>query len=63
MKLNEFQKGEYEVLDLISSAWYGKQYYFLQDNGIVYSRKSGNYMTLDGAIEEFVEEMSDDGSI
>lgn len=55
--------GSYDVLDLLSSAWHGKQYYFLQGDGIVYSRDSGKYMSLDDAIAEFAAKIGDDGSI
>ena len=37
----------------ISSLYHGKQYYFLQDDGIVYSRDSGRYMTVEAAYDEF----------
>ena len=44
---------EWELFDLLSSAWFGKQCYFKQDDGAVYSRTSGEYMTFDQAIDEF----------
>jgi len=46
--------GEWEMFDLISSAYYGKGMYFKQDNGIVYSRYSCKYMSVDEAIREFI---------
>ena len=46
--------GEWDMFDLISSAYYGKGMYFKQDNGTVYSRHSGKYMTVDEAIKEFI---------
>ena len=61
--MNEYELGEYDVLELFSSAWYGKQYYFLQDDGVIYSRDSGKYITLDEAISEFASKIGDDGSI
>ena len=61
--MSDYERGEYDVLALLSSAWHGKQYYFAQDNGLVYSRDSGKYMTLDEAITEFANEIGDDGSI
>ena len=61
--MSDYECGEYDVLALLSSAWHGKQYYFAQDNGLVYSRDSGKYMTLDEAITEFANEIGDDGSI
>lgn len=48
------KEGEWDMFDLISSAYYGKGMYFKQDNGIVYSRHSGGYMTVDEAIREFI---------
>lgn len=50
----ERKKGEWDMFDLISSAYYGKGMYFKQDNGTVYSRHSGEYMTVDEAIREFI---------
>ena len=61
--MSEYERGEYDLLLLLSSAWYGKQYYFAESNGIIYSRDSGKYMTLDEAISEFLEKIGDDGSI
>ena len=48
----------FDVLNETSSAWYGKQYYFLQDDGSVYSRESCRNMTLEEAIEEFCNALS-----
>lgn len=61
--MTEYERGEYDFLVLISSMWHGKQYYFMQDNGIIYSRDSCKYMTLDEAISEFASKIGDDGSI
>ena len=52
--------GEWDMFDLISSAWYGKGMYFKQDNGTVYSRHSGEYMTVDEAIREFISLIDED---
>lgn len=48
------KEGEWDMFDLISSAYYGKGMYFKQDNDMVYSRHSGEYMTVDEAIREFI---------
>lgn len=61
--MSEYEKGKWDIFVLLSSAWWGKQYYFLQDNGIVYSRKSGKYMTRDEAYCEFADEIGDEGSL
>jgi len=53
------KKGEWEMFDLISSAYYGKGMYFKQNNGMVYSRYSGKYMSFDEAIREFVSLIDD----
>lgn len=52
--MTEFERGEFEMFELITSVYYGKQYYFLQDNGMVYSRESGKEMVMDDAVSEFL---------
>ena len=52
--LNDYDRGRYEALRLIASAYFGKDYYFDEPNGMIYSRKSYTYMTLDDAIAEFM---------
>lgn len=50
-----YAAGEWDMFVLISSAWHGKQYYFLEDGDRVYSRQSCKYMTRDEAIQEFLD--------
>lgn len=50
----------WEDFSLISAVWYGKDVYFRQDDGMVYSRISGESMTFDQAIDEFVCELRED---
>ena len=58
---NEYRKqGEWEMFELITSAWYGKQYYFKEENGMAYSRKSHKNMTVHDAILEFIGEIADE---
>ena len=57
--MSEFEMGQWDMFITISSAWHGKQYYFLQDNGWVYSRKSCKYMTVDQAYDEFMNEIGE----
>ena len=59
--MSEYERGKFEVLDLLSSAWHGKQYYFIENeaNGIIYSRDSCKYMTLDEAISEFEDRIGE----
>ena len=52
--------GEWNMLVLISSAWYGKQCYFEEDNDeIVYSKLSGKLLSKEDAIKEFIKEISE----
>ena len=50
-------KDAYEMFELISGVYFGKQYYFEQNNGIVYSRLSNSYMIKDDALNEFLNEI------
>lgn len=43
----------WEIFELITSIWHGKQYYFMQPTGVVYSRESGEYLTQEQALNEF----------
>ena len=46
----------FEVLDLLSSMYYGRQMYFEQDGGVIYSRHScRNLPTLQDAVNEFAK--------
>ena len=51
--------GEWDMFELITSVWYGKQCYFVEENGVVYSRVSGKYMSVDEAIKEFLGRIGD----
>lgn len=51
----EITESAWEMFELITSVYYGKQYYFLQDDGLVYSRASHKCMTEDAAITEFLD--------
>ena len=47
-------EGEWEMFELITSTYYGKQYYFLLEDGFVYSSASCSIMCRDEAIDEFL---------
>lgn len=51
----ERKRGEWDMFELITSTYYGKQYYFVQDNGTVYSRASGKCVSANDAIKEFLD--------
>lgn len=55
MVLPPYKQGEWDMFNLITSVEYGKQYYFLENNGMVYSRKSHKYMTIEQAYEEYLK--------
>ena len=57
--MSENERGQWEMFVLLSSTFLGKQYYFMQDNGLVYSRESGKYMTFDDAVVEFACRIGD----
>ena len=50
-------KDAYEMFELISGVYFGKQYYFEDNNSMVYSRLSHSYMTKDDALGEFLDEI------
>lgn len=52
---HQYQQGEWDMFLLISSAWYGKQMYFREIGGWVYSRVTSKTMQLNEAIDEFLE--------
>lgn len=56
---DSYDRGQWDMFNLITSAEYGKQCYFLQDNGTVYSRRSCGYMTVDDAYNEYLNSIED----
>lgn len=53
--MSDYERGRFDMLVTISNVEYGKQCYFLENNGIVYSRRSCQYLTLEEAVEEFLD--------
>lgn len=51
--MTKYEQGRWDMFDLMSCRYWGKHYYFLQDDGTVYSRYSGSYMTVEQAYQEF----------
>ena len=58
--IQHLEMREWDLFDLITSAWFGKRCYFQQDDGTVYSRASGEYMSFDQAIDEFAHDLTCD---
>lgn len=52
--------GRWSMFRDITSALYGKQCYFQQEDGTVYSRLSGTYMSQEDAYREFVRKFGED---
>ena len=50
----EITESEWEIFELITSAYFGKQYYFVAPDGLVYSRITHKDMTMEDAISEFL---------
>lgn len=55
-KLKPYEQGEWDMFSLISSVEFGKQRFFLESNGMVYDRKTHEYMTREKAYEEYLKE-------
>ena len=53
-----YKRGEWDMFEMLSSAWYGKQAYFQQGDGLVYSRISDKYMKPDVAVAEFSKSLA-----
>lgn len=53
-KLNDYERGEWEMFSRITSAYYGKEYYFVNKDGTAYSRESHRDMTRQEAFNEFI---------
>ena len=51
--MTDFERGRWDMFVGMTNFYYGKQYYFLQDDGTVYSRQSGKYMSVEEAYKEF----------
>lgn len=56
---DEYNKGQWDMFELITNAYFGKQYYFPQDDGTIYSRYSGTYITKEEAVKQFLDELYD----
>lgn len=52
-----YADGEWEMFSLITSVFYGKGCYFLDDDGMVYSRLSGKTLrNIDEALNEWLSQ-------
>lgn len=56
---DEYNKGQWDMFELITNAYFGKQYYFPQEDGTIYSRHSSTYITKEEAVKQFLDELYD----
>lgn len=54
----EYKEGQWDMFELITNAYFGKQYYFPQDDGTIYSKYSGTYITKEEAVKQFLDELN-----
>ncbi len=57
--LSPYRRGEWDMFEQVTSVWYGKQYYFLESHGMVYSRASHKSMPMREAVQEFFDAISE----
>ena len=57
IKIIKDQITAFEVLDEISSAYAGKQIFFLQDDNSVYDRDTGEYITFEEAVHRMAQKV------
>jgi len=60
--INEsYKMGEWDMFCLITSVWYGKECYFRELSGAVYSRVSNTYFpSAEDAYDEFLRRIGDE---
>jgi hypothetical protein len=56
--IQQLESGKWDMFFEITSAYYGKQMYGLNNDGTVYSRYSCEEMTFEQAVKEFKELIS-----
>ena len=59
-KLKKAEDAAFDVFNIITSAEYGKQRYFKEENGLIYDRaKSEHLRDFETALNRYVKEISD----
>ena len=53
--MSQYEQGQWDMFVAITSAEYGKQCYFLDDNGFVYSRRTCKTLSVEDAYKEFFD--------
>ena len=56
-----YEQGEWEMFRLVTSVWYGKECYFRELSGVVFSRLTGSYLpSAEEAYNEFLGRIGDE---
>lgn len=58
--LSPYEQGEWDMFWLITSVYFGKEYYFLNDDGSVYSRLTHMNKSREAAKQEFLDYLEKD---
>ena len=58
--IQQLESSRWELFDDLSTAYYGKQMYGLNEDGTVYSRYSCDTMSFDQAVDEFRRLIADE---
>lgn len=59
-KLEKAEDAAFDVFNIITSAEYGKQRFFKEENGLIYDRAKREYLRdFETALNRYVEEISD----
>ena len=60
--MTDYEKGEWDMFNLITSVSYGKQRFFIdkrQKTPIVFDRLDGAYLSIYKAYEKYIEEIGE----
>ena len=57
-----YKMGQLDMFQEVTSIYYGKQYYFPEETGLVYSRESCKYLTKEQAFNEFLNKLTKEWS-
>ncbi len=59
--MTNYEKGQWDMFELITCAFHGKQYYFMDNEKkkLVYSRDSHKVMLFEDAVKEFLDFLQD----
>lgn len=53
----------FDVLEIISSSYAGKQIFFQEKSGIIYDRYNSDHITLEESVHRMAKLVGDDGSV